>query len=297
MRLAILAGVIFYTHKERRPKKNQQQRHGTPAFDYSISKSALYFQGYFFYHVLMQMIAQILMIVAISFRIEYDNQHLFNTTNVNMNMENTTNANNTDINMDRSIRVSNYLWYLLVGGYILPILGFFTFFIVTYFWVQQFPIGLCIDLLSLLKMPGMEDITNFRESTKESKGKMDKILHFIKFEDLKRDFSGLRKRSWFFDKFAYPFQNPVLVVLCMCYAALQFAFVVCAFPPFPEAIISMRYWPLVYVISVFIGGVANMYVFVVAFLWTFFLIISIAALPWVLLFVVFICLPYTLFEN
>ena len=288
VRLAILAGVIFYTHKERRPKKSQQQRHGTLAFDYSISKSALYFQGYFFYHVLMQMIAQILMIVAISFKIEYENRHLFNSTSMTMNMENTANGNSTDMNMDGSIRVSMSLWYILVGGYILPILGFFTFFIVTYFWVQQFPIGLCIDLLSLLQMPGMENITNFRESTKESKGKMDKILHFIGINDLKRDFSDLRKRSWFFDKFAYPFQNPVLVILCMCYTALQFAFVVFAFPE------EIGIWALVYVISVFLGGVANMYVFVVTFLWSILAFGVITASPWILLFFIFIYVPYTL---
>ena len=134
VRLAILAGVIYYTHKERKPKKDQLQRNGAPPFDYTISNSALYFQGYFFYHVLMQMIAQILMIVAISFKIKYENRHLFSPTNptsMSVNMNSTATTNNMDMNMDQSITVSNSLWYLLVGGYILPIFGFFTFSIMS----------------------------------------------------------------------------------------------------------------------------------------------------------------------
>ena len=79
----------------------------------------------------------------------------------------------------------------------------------------------------------------------------------------------------------------------MCYTALQFAFVVCAFPAFPEEF-GIRPWPLVYAISVFIGGIANMYVFVVTLVWTTFLFISI---PGVILFLFYVCLSCTFCDN
>ena len=32
------------------------------------------------------------------------------------------------------------------------------FFIVTYYWVQEYPIGICLDVLSLLQMPNVDTI-------------------------------------------------------------------------------------------------------------------------------------------
>ena len=215
MRLAILGGVIYYTQKQRKPKQKQLQGKGME-FDYSISKSAFFFQGYFFYHVLMQMIAQILMIVAIGAKIRFDNRHLFESSD-------------TD-SKDESVHVSPFLWYMLVGGYVLPVFGFFTFFIVTYFWVQEFPIGVCIDLLSLLRMPGMEHITNFTKNTKEHVDKMKRITKHVQLAELKTQFRDLHQMSWFKHKFLYPFKSPTLVILSIFYTVLQLGFFVCAYP-------------------------------------------------------------------
>ena len=138
------------------------------------------------------------------------------------------NTDEENMNTDEGIRISNYLWYMLVSGYVLPVAGFFTFFIVTYYWVQEFPIGLCIDLLSLLQMPGMDNVLNYKESSKELSNKMDKIMGYLHYSDLKTKFNGLHQKRWLDDKFLYPFKSPVIVILCMSYTTLQLAFVICA---------------------------------------------------------------------
>lgn len=48
MRLTILAGTIYYTQKERQPQTSQGRPLENNEFDYENSKSAFYFQAYFF---------------------------------------------------------------------------------------------------------------------------------------------------------------------------------------------------------------------------------------------------------
>ena len=60
--------------------------------------------------------------------------------------------------IDDTIHVSGTLWYMLVAGYVLPVFGLLTFFVVTYFWVQEFPIGFCINCLSVLKASGIDEV-------------------------------------------------------------------------------------------------------------------------------------------
>ena len=295
MRLAILAGTIYYTQKARKPgtaNGTQSQNKG------EISKSAFYFQAYFFYHVMMQMVAQILMIVAIGAKIRYDNRHLFGSKdNDDMIMdEDDMNTDEENMNTDEGIRISNYLWYMLVSGYVLPVAGFFTFFIVTYYWVQEFPIGLCIDLLSLLQMPGMDNVLNYKESSKELSNKMDKIMGYLHYSDLKTKFNGLHQKRWLDDKFLYPFKSPVIVILCMSYTTLQLAFVICAAVVETDSgdlkiqPLNGGPWVGIYVVAVFIGSIANMYVFTVAFFWTGVIIFILIVIAMTIVLIGLICL-------
>ena len=180
------------------------------------------------------------------------------------------------MDMDQSIHVSKYLWYMLVSGYILPICGILTFFIVTYYWVQEFPIGICVDVMScVLDTPGIDDLTKINQPDEEELKKKSKIKKFIHFAELKKQFRGFRNTAWY-SKFAYPFQSPQTVLLSIIYAILQGVFVIFAFKTI--GVLSIP-WFLFCCAAGFIGFIANLYVFAIAifgivvsmFLLTFFL--------------------------
>ena len=80
----------------------------------------------------MQMIAQLLMIVAIASKFQYENRNY---------------------DTDGTIHISNYLWYMLVAGYILPLCGLGSYFIVSYYWAREFPMKLYIQILEVLSCP------------------------------------------------------------------------------------------------------------------------------------------------
>ena len=129
-RILILIGTIYNVHKQRQPIIKEAEVCQQHKYDKSIAKGALYFQGFFFIHTLGQMIAQVMMLVAIGAKIEHANKEV-----------------NLDCKPWQAVCASPTLWYMLAAGWIMPICGFLTFFIVTYYWVQQFPIGLCIDFV------------------------------------------------------------------------------------------------------------------------------------------------------
>ena len=216
-------------------------------YDPTIQRSALYFQNYFVFHAIAQMVAQILMIIAIGGVIREENTHLF-----------------TENNPDRSIHVSGYLWYMLVSGYILPFFGLLTFFIVTYFWVQEFQIGVCVNVLSLLKLPGIDKLLNINKTKKEGSDKIRKITTNVHTSELKQQFKNLRGAAWF-DKFSYPFQSPQMVIISMVYSYLQLGFLVCA----SSSLSANGFWVFFYVpVACLIGFIANLYVFTVVVFWT-----------------------------
>ena len=265
MRLAILAKAMYYTQKMRKPKKAKDE---TPGFDYSISNWSFYFQGYFFYHVLTQMIAQILMIVIIAAKIRYDD--LFQSSD-------------TDHTNKDGVRIPYYLWYMLVGGFVFPVFGFLTFLIGTYYWVQEFSIGLCKDMLNLLQMPEMCKLMKFKESPEEYNAKIEKITEYAHYDQLEKYFDDQHQRRScckkclfqcqnFWKKFMYPFLSPLLVIFCLFYTLLQLAFMI--FAGFASEdhfgdIYSWKAgpWVWVYVASIVIGVVANMHAIIVVLFW------------------------------
>ena len=191
LRIVILVVANCSSQKKRKPELIEENI----KFDYKISNLACYFQVYFIFHVFAQMLAQILMIIAIAAKISDDNRHLFedhttnspvvsNSTNSSLLMNASAKYNNIS-SVDDSIHVSSNLWYMLVAGYVLPVLGFLTFFVVTYFWVQEFPIGICIDTISLLLMPtaGVDDVMKPKNTQKEVTKKLERIKEYIRYDD------------------------------------------------------------------------------------------------------------------
>ena len=273
VRIVILVAANYHSWKKR----------GHVVEDRSIRKSALKFQVYFIVHVIAQMVAQILMIIAIGKSIYNDNscndgaqsgmimhnqinKTLFNGIGSGIHdMQNTVENNSSDSKM---INISGGLWYMLVAGYVLPICGILSFFIVMYFWVQEFPIGVCVDFLSILKLPGIDDTLKLKATGEELGEKIHKINRYINLAELKKQFKGLQNTAWF-DKFIYSFSCPQMVILCLIYTLLQFSFVISVSVGVSCSDNNFSYF---YIFAVIFGFVANLYVFIVAFVWLFVLV-------------------------
>lgn len=264
-RIVILAGMIRNVTDIRTPERRMENKDARNERNYNrnVRKSAIWYQTCFTVHMVLQMLAQVLMLIAIGAKIRYDNRHFYRT-----NLEDS----------DEEIHVSGHLWFMIISGFFLPFMGFLSFFVVTFFWAQEFPIGLYVDMISLMKMTscGGEDILKFGDGKKEESQKI--VSHFENFDS---DFHTLRKTS-LFAKLSYPFKKPGLIILCMIYAALLLAFVLCAALTLGEngdllvQILNGGGWAIYYLLAVIFGIIANLFVLLVVASWVIIIAITVA---------------------
>ena len=255
VRIIILIVANYHSQKHRQSTDNDEN------VDPTIRKSALFFQIYFVIHVFGQMVAQILMIITIGIGIHEENKQSSNG----------------------SISVSGNLWYMIVAGYVIPVFGLFTFFVVTYYWVQEFPIGICVDILSILQQPGIDEVLEMKKTKAEGGDRLNRINKYIHFSELKKQFKNLRSTPFFY-KFGYPFGSPQMVIASLFFAGFQLGFVINASQSLGGE------WAVFYVPAGIIGYLANIYVFTVAAFWSVVIIGVIVAVATVLAMAIFCCL-------
>ena len=233
--------------------------------DPTVAKKARNFHIYFILHVMGQMAAQIMMIVAVSLKIVDDNR---------------------DRTLDDQLHISNELWFMLVAGYIMPFLGILSFFVPTFYWVYEHENGLCLDILSLLNMPGIDHVLFPDEEIKDACESIRKIA--TKLNDgnkLRESFEVLRNVD-FCSKGSYAFRNPFLVAACLAYSVIQLAFVVIAIVEIQNESLGTIFY---YILSIIIGILANVYVFLVAALWMTVIVCTLVAIATVIVLIAGIC--------
>ena len=233
------------------------------------AKKAGEFQVYFILHVMGQMVMQITMIVAISMKLVDDNENRA---------------------PESPLHISNELWLMLVGGYIMPFLGILSFFVPTFYWVYEHENGLCLDILNLLNMPGInrvlfsdgDDMTEACESIQKITSKLNDG------NKLRKSFEELQNVH-FCRKVSYAFRNPFLVMASLGYTFAQIAFVVLA-------IIAIRMETLgtiIYcILSIIVVVLANVYIILIAALWTAVIAGILVAIAIIIVLIAGICVIY-----
>ena len=221
--------------------------------DPKAARAAFIFQLYFFYHVFGQMVAQVLMLIATGAKIQFDNRHLLNPYNKER----------------ETIHVSSHLWYMLVAGYIMPVCGILTFFLVTYYWTQEFPIGVLIDMLQIL---GKADKLCPNDSIEDWKEKFNTVEKYLNLAEMNKNFQKMQK-GHLCHKFLYPFQSPLIVILCMAYIGCQLGFFICAAVTVDEngqlvgIYLNGGGWVIYYYLTLLLVSLANVYAVLVAVVW------------------------------
>ena len=165
------------------------------------TKSVAHLQRYFILYTFGQIVVQILMIMGIGITLHNENREYFEDCGV------------------QSIEVSGFLWYMLVAGFILPIFGLLNFYFLTYYWVQEFSIGICIDFVSNLPQNDMSH-------------EIKTIYTCLHFSQLTKQFEELKNKC-FCNKFFHPFQSPLSIVFSFLLLLSQAAFFIFSFLSLP----------------------------------------------------------------
>ena len=207
-----------------------------------------------------------------------------------MNISNASSGNyNTPPTVDINYSPSGQMWYVIVCGYVTPILGIIMFFVVCHYWTQQFLIEVVLDIFESLKSP-MKKAVLLKKLGKEYIETLENLSkHLNKYN---------RKRAYCWDivmdvnicyKFSYPFKRLVHIILCYLYIAVLIGFFVsCA------SIGSGRAWILYYISVLVFGLIVNWYAFLVALFWPVILVVILVVIPAILICFIIIIVPLML---
>lgn len=123
---------------------------------------------------------------------------------------------------------SPILWVVILGGWCVPFLGTLTFFLVNYFWAQQFSIGFFVELMALLQEGDVvETVVQGKEQTKaEADERSKQILEKMQFSKVKDEYATIEKTSAL-SKLSYPIKIPLYILLCIVYNVALGGFFAC----------------------------------------------------------------------
>ena len=248
LRIVILAGALFHIQELRKQ-----------------GSGSYYILLYFLVHVVLQMIVQVFMIVATGREIFEENLHFYNASNLNY-----TNFEYAESNTDFCLPViiSGKLWYMIIGTYLFPIAGIIMFFVVGYYWVQVFFVGVFIDVKNFLKTPGVESLLSVKKICAEMGHIMAKKLDELENECEDLDDIGCCT------KFSYPFRSPAMIISCIAFLVLNYIFIafgsgISTIGPITLffALFEFTGWNIVYLFGAIFGVFANLYAFFVGIIW------------------------------
>ena len=85
-------------------------------------------------------------------------------------------------NDDAPINVSPFLWVVMFLGWVIPLVGVFVFFIVNYYWTQQFTIGFWVDMISLLQGQGFAEAVFGGEGAAVTREAAEQLVEGVEHE-------------------------------------------------------------------------------------------------------------------
>lgn len=273
LRLALLSMMTYRVHTKRSLPDGlhpTQEAIVGAGYDPQVRKNGLIYMCFLIFNVVTHMINQIAMILAIGVKI-------YNFT-IPPNLSPPTasptpchyywecNDNDRydygDNNLVDPNKLQFNFWFMLFAGYVLPIVGAWLFFSVTHFWLQEFSIGITVDYLGILKLPGAGGLF-FPECTyQEAQGKVNKILTNNKYNTLRQDYHALRNYN-VFSKAFYPFKSVSHSLMCLAYTTVQAIFIYVAAFSIQGNHLNMAVFLLVVITEL----LSNMYTLLVALFW------------------------------
>ena len=233
-------------------------------------------------HAIFQIVIHFTIIIAISFKMDHEFMH------------------------GSDVQFSPFLWYMIVSGWFLPLVGIAAFFLVNYYWVQEFSVAFFIDMMSMLQGEGFAEVVFGGEGVEASKEKAMDFVDKIQLVDSKNQFNDLKKNkdNTFSTKILFPLKMPVVAGMAFLYDILFLSFIACFFLEFENGqlvfiLFESEESNIIFLVIAVVLLVCNIQMLLVINLWLVITLLSfvlfLISIPWAA-FVVVICTPFSRFN-
>ena len=254
LRLSLLAVMTYRVHTKRSlPTGVHFTREALIAagYDPKVRTKGLVYLLFLIFNVVTHMINQIAMIIAIGVNIRNYLLESYDNNNYGYNT----------YDYDPHKLVFNF-FFMIVAGYVLPIVGAWLFFSVTHFWLQEFAIGITVDYLSIIKLPGVGNLFFPDCTPSEVQNKVRKILVHNKYGTLRQDYHALQNYNPLSKAF-YPFKSLTHTLMSLAYTAVQAVFIYTA----AFSIQGEQLNKAVFVLVIVTELLSNIYTLLVSLFW------------------------------
>ena len=142
---------------------------------------------------------------------------------------------------DDEYHSSPILWIVMFGGWIVPFLGIFFFFISNNFWIQQFSTGVFIEMISLLEGPNVSDVLFEGTSDIENQAaeKSRQILEKVNVEGIRDEYKSEMLSVHLLSKLIYPLKVPLMFILSLVYFVILLVFEICLLLKYDNGTLSL----------------------------------------------------------
>ena len=158
----------------------------------------------FFLHVLTQIFVHLLCVVAVGLKIWQEDKSISGGTYI----------------------ATPFLWAVMIGGWVIPFMGVVSYFVVNYYWLQQFSLGFFIDMIGLLEEPDFsEAVFQGKGVTSNAREKSEKLLQDVRYRDVKKEAKIRNERTNFVAKVIYPLKIPLMMMFAVFYNFVMGGFI------------------------------------------------------------------------
>ncbi len=180
MRLFVIMGIFIHIKR-------------LPPFSSGSAKGYFAILRRFCLHVVCQIVCHAVVAIAISAKIQHENQ-----------------------GDQDGVRVSPFLWITIIFGGILPLSGIAAFFLSNFYWMCEFTISFWLDMVSLLQGESFAEVVFADGSKNVAKEKAQALAEKTEFSVVKKQFRQYQSTSLWL-KASYPLRLPLLVLLGVLY--------------------------------------------------------------------------------
>ena len=158
----------------------------------------------FFLHVLIQIFVHLLCVIAVGLKIWQEDKSINGGTYI----------------------ATPFLWAVMIGGWIIPFMGVVSFFVVNYYWLQQFSLGFFIDMIGLLEEPDFaEAVFQGKGVSSNAREKSEKLLEDVHYRDVKKEAKIRNENTNFVAKIVYPLKVPLMMMFAVFYNFVMGGFI------------------------------------------------------------------------
>ena len=160
----------------------------------------------FLIHIIAQVIVHISCVIAVGIKIRQENS-----------------------GDGESYNASPILWVVMIGGWVIPFFGVVSFFIVNYYWIQQFATGIYIEMISLLQTPSVAEslFKSKSEVSQETKERSKQFLEKMQHKKVQEEYEHEVDTTNRFSKLIHPIKVPGFIFLCILYNLFLGTFFAC----------------------------------------------------------------------